>query len=571
MPSLYTQFRPKTFAALQGQHHIVSLLQAELSAGKTSHSYIFIGPRGTGKTTTARILAKALNCENLQADGSPCDTCHNCVAFSSGKFMDLIEIDAASNRGIDEIRDMKERIEFRPSQGKRKVYIIDEVHMLTKEAFNALLKTLEEPPSHVTFILATTEPHKIPLTILSRCEKCEFRLGAESDIATVIERVLADQGIKASAEALTLLVTFAGGSYRDALSLLDTVIASAQKDEINESIVREMLGLPSDTLVAAYITALASGQTENALQTLQSVFSAGVYIPQFIKAIITVLKHWLVRKVSPIANAEQYNQQQLIKLIGIFLEAYTQQRNAFDPELPLQLATLQAVGVMNPILTVPVANVVKAQVPNVEPIVEKPTTNTVMKEKTEVIPSMVTVSLMPEVSDEKVQTTTVSGVAPKKKLKKKSKKKSLINEEFQKVITIEEVKILWSTYLKSVQQQNNLLYAMLVSSVPLSVVKDEMLNIFKIEVGVRFDAHKKKVESTSVKELLNTVGKSVYGVSLQLLCTVTKDLNTNVSSHTETPSATMSQSHPSVVQKQQEEDVGSVFDDVMGAEIENLA
>ncbi|WKZ29747.1 MAG: DNA polymerase III subunit gamma/tau [Candidatus Dojkabacteria bacterium] len=582
MPSLYTQFRPKTFGALLGQHHIVSLLQAELAAGKTSHSYIFIGPRGTGKTTTARILAKALNCESLQDDGSPCDKCPSCVAFSSGKFLDLIEIDAASNRGIDEIREMKEKIEFRPSQGRQKVYIIDEVHMLTKEAFNALLKTLEEPPTHVTFILATTEPHKIPLTILSRCEKCEFRLGGESDITAVLERVLAEQGITATPEALNLLVSFAGGSYRDALSLLDTVIAAAEKNQIAETTVREMLGLPSDALVASYLTALASGQTDTALQTLQSVFSAGVYIPQFTKAIITVLKNWLVKKHSPIAGSVEFTQAQLIKLIGIFLEAYTQQRNAFDPELPLQLATLQAVNVVSPdALAVEAIRSTQPQ------IASGPSTT--IKEKTESAPAMVTVAPMPNIQPkkqeeplqvvEKVETKeeepkeeepVKSEIKAKKKLKKKSKKvEAEQSAEPEKLLTLEEVKMLWGTFLRSVQSQNNLLYAMLVSSVPLSLVRDEMLSVFKIEIGVRFDAHKKKVESATVKPLLQTVGKSVYGTSLQFVCTVTKDLNTNASLPVETSSATMTQSHVPAVE--QVEDLGSVFDDVMGAEIENLA
>ena len=223
---LYRKYRAQNFDELIGQEHITKLLKNAVRKEQLSHAYLFVGSRGTGKTSTARILSKAVNCLDLKKDGNPCNKCEICVSITNGNFLDLIEIDAASNRGIDQIRELKERIEFAPSKGKYKIYIIDEVHMLTNEAFNALLKTLEEPPSHIIFILATTDVHKLPATILSRCQRYDFRLGTELEIEKVLKSVLKSEKLKIEDEALKLVVRNARGSYRDALSLLDVIVNS---------------------------------------------------------------------------------------------------------------------------------------------------------------------------------------------------------------------------------------------------------------------------------------------------------------------------------------------------------
>jgi len=206
-------------------------LQNAVKKQRLSHAYLFVGSRGTGKTSAARILAKAINCSHPNEDGNPCNKCDVCKAISSGTFLDIIEIDAASNIGIDQIRQLKERIEFTPSEGKFKVYIIDEVHMLTTEAFNALLKTLEEPPEHAIFILATTEVHKLPATILSRCQRYDFKLGTSDEVKSKIVKVAEQEGVKLSEGAVKLLTENAQGSYRDALSLLDVVVSGQLKSE----------------------------------------------------------------------------------------------------------------------------------------------------------------------------------------------------------------------------------------------------------------------------------------------------------------------------------------------------
>lgn len=250
METLYRKYRPKKFLELVGQSHVKKLFVNSLKNKEISHAYIFAGPRGTGKTTVARILAKSLNCENPQ-EIEPCNMCNACISIDKGNFMDVLELDAASNRGIDEIRKIRETVNYHTAQGKYKVYIIDEAHMLTKEAFNALLKTLEEPPSNVVFILATTNPEKIPQTIISRCQVIDFKNISNKDIIKRLEFVCENEGIKISHEAIVEISKRANGGLRDALTILEQVINSAGKD-IKIEDVRETLGLIPDTIIENY-------------------------------------------------------------------------------------------------------------------------------------------------------------------------------------------------------------------------------------------------------------------------------------------------------------------------------
>lgn len=269
MPSvLYRKYRAQDFDQLIGQDHITKLLKNAVKTGQIAQAYLFVGSRGTGKTSTARILSKAVNCLQPKEDGNPCNECEVCKAISNGSLLDLIEIDAASNRGIDQIRELKEKIEFSPSEGKYKVYIIDEVHMLTTEAFNALLKTLEEPPAHVIFILATTDVHKLPPTILSRCQRYDFRLGTDEEIKNVLSDVAKKEDLKIDDKAMALLVQNAKGSYRDALSLLDVVYSGQEKGkkEITEEEVRKILGLPDFDKVVVLLKSLEKGDGKKCLE-----------------------------------------------------------------------------------------------------------------------------------------------------------------------------------------------------------------------------------------------------------------------------------------------------------------
>lgn len=295
--ALYRVFRPQTFAEVIGQEHISVTLKNALQSGRLAHAYLFCGPRGTGKTSSAKILAKAVNCLDPQ-DGEPCNACANCVAINNDQFMDVLEIDAASNRGIDEIREIRDKVKFLPSQGKRKVYIIDEVHMLTNEAFNALLKTLEEPPEHVLFILATTDPQKIPLTVLSRCQRFDFRRIGTKEIRDHLAEIVASQNVGISDEALNAIARKASGGMRDAISVLDQCIAFAgERIEIKH--VQMVLGTLAEEDMANVLDCLLKSDYSGLFALLGAFLEQGKDIKQIIRDLMDYTRQLLLLKVAP--------------------------------------------------------------------------------------------------------------------------------------------------------------------------------------------------------------------------------------------------------------------------------
>src|SRR3989338_8607643 len=251
--SLYGKYRPQNFANLVGQDHIHQTLLHEIQKGSLTHAYLFAGPRGTGKTSTARLIAKALNCTSKNVEGEPCDACDFCKTISEGSLIDVVEIDAASNRGIDEIRELKEKIQFAPTRAKTKIYIIDEVHMLTKEAFNALLKTLEEPPENVFFILCTTEIHKIPETIISRCQHFDFKRIDMKTIMTRLSYIAQLEHIEAEDGAIELIAQHVEGGMRDAIGLFEQLV---HENKLLVDRVREHLGITGHSTLTTLIELL---------------------------------------------------------------------------------------------------------------------------------------------------------------------------------------------------------------------------------------------------------------------------------------------------------------------------
>ena len=279
--ALYRDYRPQKFAELVGHQAIKQTLQQALKEGKPAQSYLLVGPRGIGKTTLARLLAKSVNCQNFNAEtGEPCLECAACQAVVAGNHLDVFEIDAASNRGIDDIRALKETVGLQPAQGKYKVYIIDEVHMLTKEAFNALLKTLEEPPPHLIFILATTEAHKVPATIISRCQRFDLRPASTVDTVAALERILAGEKRGAEPAALELLAIQAQGGHRDAASLLEQVLTHAEGDLTKEG-ARKALGLPDRQRVFEFMRLLGTSEVEAVLKEIAKVEADGINLQEF--------------------------------------------------------------------------------------------------------------------------------------------------------------------------------------------------------------------------------------------------------------------------------------------------
>ena len=294
--ALYRKWRPQGFDSLVGQEAVRTALTNALETGRIAHAYLFAGPRGTGKTSTAKILAKAVNCEHGPTP-NPCNKCQNCVRINDGTSMDVFEIDAASNRGIDEIRDLREKVAFAPVNGRYKVYIIDEVHMLTTEAFNALLKTLEEPPPHVIFILATTEPHKIPATIHSRCQRFDFKRVTDSDIVKRLREVADGSGIAADDDALQLIAVQADGGMRDALSLLDQCGVMAER--VSAETVRSVLGIVGREALRELVKAVGEGNVPKALELLEALLAGGKDVKQIITELAEYLRAVLLYKASP--------------------------------------------------------------------------------------------------------------------------------------------------------------------------------------------------------------------------------------------------------------------------------
>lgn len=343
--ALYREWRPQTFSEVAGQPHIVRTLQNMLRQGRINHAFLFCGPRGTGKTTLAKLLAKALNCQ-AGPTAEPCLTCPACRAVKTGGFLDVLEIDGASNRGIDEIRDLRERVKYAPAEGRYKVYIIDEVHMLTTEAFNALLKTLEEPPAHVVFIFATTEVHKVPATILSRCQRFDFRRFSPAAIESRLAEVAAGAGITAEKQALKLLAEAANGGMRDALAMLDQVYSYAGGSTITAADVEEVVGLVPGKEYIGILTSLGAGDIRQAFLSVSNLLDAGKEVPQLVSGFIGFCRDLLLSMSDCSGQTREqfksleglFTPNRVLRLIDELIKVEKELRFASEPKILLELA-----------------------------------------------------------------------------------------------------------------------------------------------------------------------------------------------------------------------------------------
>lgn len=346
--------RPQAFETVVAQGHVTTTLQNAIRLERVAQSYLFSGPRGTGKTTTARLLAMALNCEQGPTP-EPCGQCAACVAIRQGNSMDVLEIDGASNRGIDEIRQLREEVGYAASQGKRRVYIIDEVHMLTTEAFNALLKTLEEPPAHVVFVFATTEAHKVPETILSRCQRYNFRRIPPAAIVEELKLAVAEEGVKAEEAALFLIARKADGGMRDALSLLDQVIAFSDSG-IAEDAVQNLLGLIPRDVYFDLTQAIVDRDSPRALGVVDRLMREGSDLSEFVAGLMAHFRHLLVARAVgeltdenlPEADREQYTEvaaqfeePDLVRMLNAVTELETQIGRVTEPRFWLELTVVK--------------------------------------------------------------------------------------------------------------------------------------------------------------------------------------------------------------------------------------
>ncbi len=352
--ALYLKYRPHTFAEVEGQEHVTTTLKNALALGRVAHAYLFTGPRGTGKTTTARLLAKAVNCLSNGAD-KPCDVCAVCQAINEERMLDLIEIDAASNTSVEDVRDLRDKVDFRPGEAKFKVYIIDEVHMLSNAAFNALLKTLEEPPPHVIFVLATTDPQKIPATVISRVQRFDFRRLTLHEIVSRLTEIAAKENLRIEPAAIELIARQATGAMRDAISLLDQLTAYGG-DAITLTQVEGLLGAASRQMVGEIVARLAQKDVAQGLSIIANAVDSGADPRQLGREMVEYFRGLMLVRAGGVAAltltadalaemtelAKQFSAEQLVRAIRLFNQAAFELRASAHPTLPLEVAFVEA-------------------------------------------------------------------------------------------------------------------------------------------------------------------------------------------------------------------------------------
>lgn len=499
---LYREWRPQDFLSLVGQEHISTTLQNAILKGRIAHAYLFTGPRGTGKTSTAKILAKAVNCEAL-SNGEPCNQCINCKTINEGRSLDVIEIDAASNRGIDEIRDLRERVSFVPTQGKYKVYIIDEVHMLTTEAFNALLKTLEEPPGHVLFILATTEPQRIPATILSRCQRFDFRKISPVEIERRLQEILAALGLTADEAVLDLIIRKADGGLRDAISILDQCI-SFSNERITIETAYEVLGLVKNEALAALTQAYIENDAPGLLIQVNGMLKEGIEPGQITKDYLEYLRNMILVMVCGTDST---------LLIG----------NAAEKEILLRQAKALGINWLS----------------NTAAVLAKTDSEGRWRQNMRIVLETTLLGLLlQEKGQEGVQESAKEAgqlYMPKKQDSAKIIKKSVIIKDTQtdsektdnpeqnaeqmavlKNITLDHLADSWERVMEAIKERKKTAHAFLTVCEPGEIRGNTLVLTFKS--GYTF--HKEKIEEPENRKIVEEVLAKVFGQSLQIECSI---------------------------------------------------
>lgn len=500
----YTKYRPQKFSEVCRPNEAADVLSKQLQSGKTVHAYLFIGPRGTGKTTLARILAKSLNCLKPKASGEPCDKCSNCESIKIGSFIDLIEIDAASNRGIDDIRELKDRIKLAPTMGKKKVYIIDEVHMLTTEAFNALLKTLEEPPKNTNFILCTTEDHKVPATIKSRCQVFRFKRATVPQIIEKLKQIVKSEEIKISDVELKKIAEASLGGFRDAETLLQQVA----EGEIN---VDSLLSSSSKEKYIECVGLLIDCKASKALDIVSDVYGEGidlyVWVGELLKYLRTLLfvKSGVPEGMAEVTDeiveatrqqAKKVEMRWLIKAMGILLEAHKSIRSSFIPQLPVELAIVEICGKNNE-----------------EEDIDDGGNSDEPEDKSRAKSKEVKETKIPQSKG----SSKIGKALKEEKVEKSEKKDKDKEENIKPAISLKKVLTKWDTFIKQSKDLNHSLAALLNSSKPVGVEG----NLLILEVFYPF--HKERLESTRTRKILEDLSESVFGICLGAKCVISAE------------------------------------------------
>ncbi len=457
--TLYRKYRPKDFREIAGESDIVKTLKNSLDNDRISHAYLFSGPRGVGKTTSARLITKGVNCLKNGISSSPCNECENCREIDNGSFIDLIEIDAASNRGIDEIRELKDKINYQPSKGRKKIYIIDEVHMLTKEAFNALLKTLEEPPEHVIFILATTEPDKILPTIISRCQRYDFKSLTYTEVKDKLSEICRGENVEIDEGSLGLIYESSGGSMRDAISILERVIITYLGEKIDEDKCSKVIGITSKTLLKEFLGIVKGNRVSEGAVFLDKLWFDSLDIEKFFKDFGKYIKNLVL--------SGEMEAEEGLKIIGNIFDSL----NKFKYEEDKRLL---GYVVLNSLIK-------KADKGTKEVVVEK---QIVYKE-------------VPKVSQEKSGT--------------ESKISEKTATEYQREITIDEIKEKWSEIVRAAKNEKMTFSAFLMDAVPYRTED----NILYIKFNSNLFA-KEQMETEYYNSIFQDVVERITGSKMRI-------------------------------------------------------
>ncbi len=514
----YTKYRPQKFSEMGSDNEIADVIAKQVQSGKTAHAYLMVGPRGTGKTTIARILAKALNCEKLKPNGDPCDKCSNCISIREGSFIDLIEIDAASNRGIDDIRDLKDKIRLAPTMGRNKVYIIDEVHMLTTEAFNALLKTLEEPPKKTTFILCTTEEHKVPATIKSRCQVFKFKRPTVKQIVSVLKSMSGSESIEISQDDLMKIAEASMGDYRGASVLLEQV----HEGDVD---VNTLLNLSSKKKYVECVGYLLNSDVKKALDVISDVYGEGIDLYVWVGEFLKYLRSMLLIKSgisdpstdTTVEILDEINEQAkktdlkwLVRTINILLEAHKNIRSSFISQLPIEIAVVE------------ICSSGKSDFKDKEDNPNSPLNN--YKSDKDYSTPKNTKRINPSVDDEnedKVEIKDSLSKKEKKELDKESLEEVLSDEKNHKkespVIPFKKIEKEWSKFVKDSKDLNHSLMALLTLCKPVDVEGRCII------AEVFYPFHKERLESARTRKLLEGLSESVFGEKMNFKCILSKE------------------------------------------------